>query len=1014
MVFASRLFLLLGSLLFASGLAAQTSLSAVGVPVHQNFDGLASSGSGIPWTDNATVPGWYSNLATYSTSNGGSTAGALYSFGSTGSSERALGSLASGSTGTIIYAWRLANDTGQPIDALRIAYVGEQWRAANTSPQTLFFEYQVAAPGVITDADSPSTGWVSFSALDFPSVVNTTSGTLNGNLDANRRMLAAVLPVSVPPGHEVWLRWRDVDDPGSDHGFAIDHVTVTPLVAPASALDSLCEVQSSGFLPSPRLGHTVQVEGIVTAIIGNGFFAQYADAERAGDPACTASASSGIFLFRGSGYSSAPTVAVGDRVRLRGVVTEFLPASAQDQFVLRQLTATGASGGQQVLASSQPLPTPVALSATSDLAPGIAPDHLYRYLGMRVALPSMRVGGPGLGSIDQANATATATGVFFAYPSVHPRPFRELGHDAVDALINVVPFPPAVNPPLFDGNAEVLRIDSAAQLGAQLIDPEVGTTIDGLAGVLHYGFKRFTLAPDPGLSLSIDTSATAQPQGVPPRAYEQFTIASFNVLNLEDAPPLTATALDRRLDTLSRAICERLGTPDIVGLIEVGNLAVLEKLRDAINNNQFGHCPNNPQYSAHFTPPTFAGMGTGYLIARYDVDPGPGIQPRVIGTPAPIGDTVPFATPVTPPTVAALFDRPPFLLEATVHQDNGASFPVTILLNHLRSLSGIADPTPPSPTSQTGQEGWPTNGHRVREKRVQAAAWLSGWVQNRQQTFPTVPIVVMGDLNAYEFSDGYVDVVGIISGNPAPANQVLLPASQIASAPPVVPVVPPMSNLVDALPANQRYSFSFAGNAQTLDHILVSAATFSAVDTLGVAFARINSDFAVSNFATSAAGRRVADHDPIIAYFGPPGFRSADLAVSASALASPVPPSAGAQYQVTVNNPGPNAAENAQLTLTLSGLCSGCSASVSPASGWSCSAFAPQAGDLVATCTRAALPLGSGNFTVSAQPAFSQHGDTITLSVQIASATADRIAGDNQASAGVQLLGEAVFADGFE
>ncbi|MDW8478829.1 MAG: hypothetical protein RML12_01840 [Xanthomonadales bacterium] len=279
----------------------------------------------------------------------------------------------------------------------------------------------------------------------------------------------------------------------------------------------------------------------------------------------------------------------------------------------------------------------------------------------------------------------------------------------------------------------------------------------------------------------------------------------------------------------------------MVGLIEVGNLTVVQRVANAINLNQYGHCPSNPQYSAHFTPPTFAGMGLGYLIARYPVAPG---QPRVTGTPQPIGDTVPFATPLVPPTVAALFDRPPFLLEATIRQDNGASFPITILLNHLRSLSGIADPSAPAPGSQTQQEGWPTNGHRVREKRVQAAAWLSGWIQNRQQSFPTVPIVVMGDLNAFEFSDGYVDVVGIIAGQPAPASQVLLPASQIASAPPVVPVNPPLANLVDALPGAQRYSFNFAGNAQTLDHMLVSAATFAAVDTLEAAFARIDSDYA--------------------------------------------------------------------------------------------------------------------------------------------------------------------------
>ncbi|MDW8478828.1 MAG: hypothetical protein RML12_01835 [Xanthomonadales bacterium] len=61
---------------------------------------------------------------------------------------------------------------------------------------------------------------------------------------------------------------------------------MTPL-ASAAALDSPCAIQASGYLPSPRLGHAVQVEGIVTAIIGNGFFAQLGDAERAADPACT-------------------------------------------------------------------------------------------------------------------------------------------------------------------------------------------------------------------------------------------------------------------------------------------------------------------------------------------------------------------------------------------------------------------------------------------------------------------------------------------------------------------------------------------------------------------------------------------------------------------------------------------------------------------------------------------------------------------------------------------------------
>ncbi|MDW8478827.1 MAG: hypothetical protein RML12_01830 [Xanthomonadales bacterium] len=72
--------LLLAALLAAAPLSAQTSLAQLGEPVHQGFDGLAGSGSNLPWSDNATVPGWYANRPDYSTGNGSSTAGALYSY----------------------------------------------------------------------------------------------------------------------------------------------------------------------------------------------------------------------------------------------------------------------------------------------------------------------------------------------------------------------------------------------------------------------------------------------------------------------------------------------------------------------------------------------------------------------------------------------------------------------------------------------------------------------------------------------------------------------------------------------------------------------------------------------------------------------------------------------------------------------------------------------------------------------------------------------------------------------
>src|SRR5437773_2469308 len=75
----------------------------------ENFDALANTGTPA-WADNSTLPGWYSSRTAYVPGTGSSTTGALYSFGSTGSTERALGSVGSGSTGTIYWGVKLKNN----------------------------------------------------------------------------------------------------------------------------------------------------------------------------------------------------------------------------------------------------------------------------------------------------------------------------------------------------------------------------------------------------------------------------------------------------------------------------------------------------------------------------------------------------------------------------------------------------------------------------------------------------------------------------------------------------------------------------------------------------------------------------------------------------------------------------------------------------------------------------------------------------------------------------------------
>src|SRR5688572_24280830 len=60
------------------------SITATGVPLTEQFDTLAATGTAITWTDNVTIPGWYSTRIAYNSGTGSSATGALYSFGVAG------------------------------------------------------------------------------------------------------------------------------------------------------------------------------------------------------------------------------------------------------------------------------------------------------------------------------------------------------------------------------------------------------------------------------------------------------------------------------------------------------------------------------------------------------------------------------------------------------------------------------------------------------------------------------------------------------------------------------------------------------------------------------------------------------------------------------------------------------------------------------------------------------------------------------------------------------------------
>lgn len=228
----------------ATGLigSAFAQVNYTGGTYTQDFNTLSAgppSNTAITWTDNSTLLGWYgfstgAELTAYRAGTGSSNAGAVYSFGEAeGNTERALGSVSSGTPTTIRYAARFTNSSASAFDLFSLQYIGEQWRnGGNTTPQSLTFEYS-------TDATSISTGtWTAVSGLDFTSPIATaTAAALNGNLAENRVAISQNVSLSSnwTAGTDLWIRWTDLNDAGNDHGLAIDNLSFTARPVPEPA-----------------------------------------------------------------------------------------------------------------------------------------------------------------------------------------------------------------------------------------------------------------------------------------------------------------------------------------------------------------------------------------------------------------------------------------------------------------------------------------------------------------------------------------------------------------------------------------------------------------------------------------------------------------------------------------------------------------------------------------------------------------------------------------------------------
>ncbi len=207
----------------------------------QNFDTLATSGAGNPWTDNSTIAGWWwdSNNSTrnpdsygYIADSGTNTTGAGHSYGS--SNERAMGALSSSGV-DIMFGVQFVNSSGSaiPLSNIRISYVGEQWRQ-NMASQTLAFSYAIASSAIADTLDG-SASWVANTSLDFASPNTGTAGALDGDLAANQVTFTNV-PLagsgSLNNGEYLMLRWKKAGT--NSHGLAVDDFQLRVIPEPAT------------------------------------------------------------------------------------------------------------------------------------------------------------------------------------------------------------------------------------------------------------------------------------------------------------------------------------------------------------------------------------------------------------------------------------------------------------------------------------------------------------------------------------------------------------------------------------------------------------------------------------------------------------------------------------------------------------------------------------------------------------------------------------------------------------
>jgi len=575
-------------------------------------------------------------------------------------------------------------------------------------------------------------------------------------------------------------------------------------------------IQGEGHL-SPLAGRDVITAGVVTAVDSDVLYLQ----APAGDGQI---ATSDAVIVETGGVQ---VPARGDSVRVTGTVEEHVPGGeGTENLSVTRIDAEAV----EVLAEGADLPAPVRLGSGGRIPPEeriIGEDELpvdlrtpseaesnpfdpeTEGIDFYESLEGMRVVVPDPVAVSATEEVGDGEGEIWTLVEGGEHITPDDARTAADG-IRLQPHPDNRG----DHNPERVQVHLDPELYPGTV-PElsVGSTLSDVTGVLGYSFGNF--------EVRATAEVQSEPAGLDPGPTplegggDRVTVATYNVLNLN---PLRETS--DRMERLGRHIAVGLKAPDVVALQEIQDengsrggeddtetdaTATLRALADAVE------AAGGPRYQFFDVAPepnSSGGVPGGNIRNAFLYDSSRVSRVEV--------------TSLTPAVLREAGVRDPEAFEGS-RDPLAATFSVgghefTVVNNHFSSRYGS---TPVfgavHPFVQAGEE----------EREAQSRA-VHDWVAHVLEETPGARVVVAGDLNTFEFTD---DLTEILPGG-----------GKI------------MTNLLLDVPAEQRYSYVFEGNSQTLDHVFVTEALIPG--------ARVDPVHLNSNLPS---GRSGSDHDPVVA-----------------------------------------------------------------------------------------------------------------------------------------------------